>query len=67
MDLVCGTGKKRSNTGSISSIFAEGTRQIGGAYDGRAINRRFPKSGRNKFTRKIINERYGQNCLTGTH
>jgi hypothetical protein len=44
MDLVCGTGKKRSNTGSISSIFAEGTRQIGGAYDGRTINHRFPNA-----------------------
>jgi hypothetical protein len=42
MDLVCGTGKKRRNTGSISSIFAEAMRQIGGVYGGRAMNQRFP-------------------------
>jgi hypothetical protein len=43
MDLVRGTGKKRRNTGGISSIFAEAMRQIGGVCGGRAINQRFHK------------------------
>jgi hypothetical protein len=41
MDLVNGTGKKRRNTGCISSIFGEAIRQIGGVYGGKAINQRF--------------------------
>jgi hypothetical protein len=40
MDLAHGTGKKRRNTGGISSIFTEAMRQIGGVYGGRAINQR---------------------------
>jgi hypothetical protein len=50
MDLVNGIGKKRRNTGSISSIFDEVMRQIGGVYGGKAINQRFLKqTGRNKI------------------
>jgi hypothetical protein len=52
MDLVNGVGKKRRNTGCISSIscepkashiqrVGEAMRQIGGVYGGKAINQRF--------------------------
>jgi hypothetical protein len=39
MDLMHNTGKKRSNTDGILSIFAEIMQQIGGAGDGKALIR----------------------------
>jgi hypothetical protein len=38
MVLVHSIGKKRRNTGGISSIFAEIMRQIGGVCSGKAFN-----------------------------
>jgi hypothetical protein len=37
MDLVCGTGKNRRNTGSILRLFAEVRRKTGGSYGGHEL------------------------------
>jgi hypothetical protein len=41
MALVHSIGKKRRNTGGISSILGEIMRQIGSAGNGKAFNQRF--------------------------